>query len=143
MTIKIKGNLILKADTIYNESIEVEGHIICESERFSLKVAGNIDAWNINAWNINAWNIDAWNINAGNINAWDINAWNINAGNIDARNIDAGDIFYYAVCFAYQNIKCKSIKGNREKHKHFCLDGKITKEMQYKKTVKMLLNGKF
>jgi len=118
MTIKIKGNLILKADTIYNESIEVEGHIICESERFSLKVAGNIDAWNINA-------------------------WNINAGNIDARNIDAGDIFYYAVCFAYQNIKCKSIKGNREKHKHFCLDGKITKEMQYKKTVKMLLNGKF
>ena len=123
MTIKIKGNLILKADTIYNESIEVEGHIICESERFSLKVAGNIDAWNINAWNIDA--------------------WNINAGNIDARNIDAGDIFYYAVCFAYQNIKCKSIKGNREKHKHFCLDGKITKEMQYKKTVKMLLNGKF
>jgi len=43
----------------------------------------------------------------------------------------------------YLAIECKSIKGNREKHKHFCLDGKITKEMQYKKTVKMLLNGKF
>jgi len=130
MTIKIKGNLILKKDTEYSESIEVEGHIICESERFSLKVAGNITAWNIDAWNIDARNINARNINAGDINAWNINAGNITAWDINARNINAGNIIYYAVCFAYQNIKCKSIKGTRDKHKHFCLDGKITKSCQ-------------
>ena len=115
MTIKIKGNLILKGNTEYSESIDVEGHIICESERFSLKVAGNINAWDITAWNITA---------------RDIIAWNINAGNITAGNINAGNIIYYAVCFAYQNIKCKSIKGRKKKHKHFCLDGKITQSCQ-------------
>lgn len=51
--------------------------------------------------------------------------YNINAWNIDARNINAGDIDYYAVCFAYQNIKCKSIKGIRDNCKHFVLDGTI------------------
>ena len=70
---------------------------------------------------INAWDITASDITARNITAWDINAWDINA-----RNINAGDILYYAVCFAYQNIKCLSIKAEREVSKHFCLDGEIT-----------------
>jgi hypothetical protein len=69
-----------------------------------------------------------------NINAYDINADNINAYNINAYNIDANDIIYYAVCFSYHNIKCKSIQGRRNNCKHFCLDGEIiyktdTKEM--------------
>ena len=123
--------------------------------RYNLKVHGNITAWDIDAWDISAWNITAGNINAGNItaknitaknitagnldvgdiDAWDISAWNITAknitagnldvGDIDARNIDAGNISYYAVCFAYKNIKCKSIKGTRNNAKHFVLDGKI------------------
>ena len=71
------------------------------------------------------------NINARNIKAWDINARDINAVDINARDIKAGDInavdiSYYAVCFAYNNIVCKKIKGRRENAKHFCLDGKIT-----------------
>ena len=70
--------------------------------------------------------INAWNITASDINAEDINAWNITAGDINARNINAGNILYYAVCFAYQNIKCLSIKAEREVSKHFCLDGEIT-----------------
>jgi hypothetical protein len=78
-------------------------------------VKGYINAYDIDAGDINAWNIDAWDISAGDINAWDINA----------RNINAKNIRYYAVCFAYQNIKCKSIKGERENSKHFCLDGEI------------------
>ena len=49
------------------------------------------------------------------VDAWDVNAWDVNAGNIS----------YYAVCFAYHNIKCKSIKGRRDNSKHFVLDGKI------------------
>ena len=110
---------------------------------FDLYVNSTINAWNINALdintydinacNINACNIDVWNINAWNINASDINAYDINAGDIRARNIKADDInsvsinawniSYYAVCFAYNNIKCKSIKGRRKNHKHFVLDG--------------------
>lgn len=43
------------------------------------------------------------------------------AGDINARNIK-----YWAVCFAYKNIKCKSIKGKRDNHKEpFVLDGTI------------------
>lgn len=59
------------------------------------------------------------NINS-NINAHDIDAWNIYAFNIIANNI-----IYYAVCVAYKNIKCKSIKGIIEGAKHFVLDKKI------------------
>ncbi|NCD07722.1 MAG: hypothetical protein EOL97_16560 [Spirochaetia bacterium] len=82
--------------------------------------ARDIDASNIDAYDIDASDIDANNIDALNINADDIRAWNIKA-----RDIDADDINYYAVCFAYQNIKCKSIIGRRENSKHFCLDGEI------------------
>ena len=75
---------------------------------FDLKVNANIDACNITAWDITAWDIDA----------DDIKSWNINARNIS----------YYAVCFAYQNIKCKSIKGRKYNAKHFVLDGKLEVE---------------
>ena len=105
---------------------------------FDLNVEANIDAYDIealdiNAWNINACNINANNIKARNINAIDIDACNINAGNISACNIEAGnisanDISYHAVCFAYDNIKCKSIKGRRKNSKHFVLDGKLEVE---------------
>jgi len=61
------------------------------------------------------------NIKAGNIKARDIKA-----GNIEALDIKAWDISYYAVCFAYTSINCKSIKGRRANSKHFALDGEIT-----------------
>lgn len=81
------------------------------------------------------------NINAGHINAGHINAGNIDAGNIKAWDINARDILYYAVCFAYQNIICTSIKGRRENAKHFVLDGEITikPKEQPKKTVTLEL----
>ena len=75
--------LVLEKDTVFDESIEVETSIRCTgSNRFSLKVLGDIDARDITAWNIDA----------GDITAWNITAWNITAWNIDARDIDAGDI---------------------------------------------------
>lgn len=104
---------------------------------FSLKIgwnilaSGDIDVFDISARNISARNISAGNISAGNISARDISAWNISAGNISAenisaeRNISARNILYYAVCFAYNDISCLSIKGKRKNSKHFCLDGKI------------------
>ena len=55
----------------------------------------------------------------------DIKAENVYAGNIDAWDINAENIKYLAVCFAYKNITCKSIKGKFENSKHFVLDGKM------------------
>ena len=127
----IKGNLVMSKDMEYEGDLIVKGNILGKNgNRYNLKVHGNITAWDIDAWDISAWNITAGNINAGNITAKNITAKNITAGNldvgdIDARNIDAGNISYYAVCFAYKNIKCKSIKGTRNNAKHFVLDGKI------------------
>ena len=46
MTKTIKGDLILKKDTTFKESIKVEGDI---QGYFDLKVYGDIDAWNIDA----------------------------------------------------------------------------------------------
>lgn len=117
---------------------------------FDLDVKANIDAkditaWDIKAWDIIAYNINVYNINANNINVYNIYALDINAHNIyaldiiacdinvndiyavdiKAINIIANDINYSAVCFAYENIKCKSIEGRRENAKHFVLDGKL------------------
>ena len=104
MTKVFEKDLVLKKGSVFDESIEVEGNIVGkDGERFDLTVRGDINAWNINA---------------GDINAWDIKA----------VDIDALDISYYAVCFAYNNISCKTIKGKRENSKHFCLDGKIEQE---------------
>ena len=121
-------------------------------------IARDIGAYNINAWNINAsdinardinsWGINAWNINAGDIkdetlisnniyahdietndiNAFEIKVHNISALDINAYDIKANKISYYGVCFAYNNIKCKSIKGRRKNSKHFVLDGKLEVE---------------
>lgn len=109
----IKGNLELKKDTTFNESIMVEGNI---TGIFDLTVKGNIDAGDIDARNINAWdidagdisarNIDAENINACYIDAGDINVWDINAWNIDAENINAGDInACYIICVSRNKRK--------------------------------------
>ena len=89
---------------------------------FYLDINANIDAMDIKAKNINVLDIDSTDINALHINANDINAWNINA-----TDINANDISYFAVCFAYNNIKCKSIKSKsrRINAKHFVLDGKL------------------
>ena len=87
--------------------------------------AGSIDALDICAGNIKAYDIDTKDLNSVNIEAWDIYARDIYACNIEADNIKARNISYFAVCFAYDNIKCKSIEGSRENSKHFVLDGKL------------------
>ena len=106
---------------------------------FNLRISANIDACDIKAGNIKAIDIDALDINAFDINAWNVIASDINARNIDAENIDALDIIacgdinaldisYHALCFAYNNIKCKSITSFKKKAKHFVLDGKLEVE---------------
>jgi len=104
------GDLVLRRDTVFNESIEVKGNIVCKGGVFDLTVNGDISAkdihvGNLNTWNINALNISAWNINALDIFAWDINAWDICAWNINALDI-------YALEIDAININAKNINAN-------------------------------
>ena len=90
---------------------------------FNLKVSANIVAGDIYALNIYANDIVACNINTRDIRANDIYAWDIMANDINAK-----DISYFAVCYAYQNIICKSIKGRAPTTNHFVLYGKLEVE---------------
>ena len=72
---------------------------------FDLDVRANIWALDIIAPNIKAKDIDA-----DDIKVCDINANNIIAHDIIAHDIYAKDISYWAVCSAYYNITCNSIK---------------------------------
>lgn len=90
---------------------------------FDLYINANIDAMDINAWDIYANDINAWDINTRKIRANDIYAWDIIASDINAK-----DISYFAVCYAYKNIKCKSIKGRAPTTNHFVLGGKLEVE---------------
>ena len=129
----VENGSIMDVEFAFN--LNVESHIDAGDI-----TAGNIDAWNITAGDINADDINADDINAGDITAWgitakDIDAWNITADDINAKDISARDIEYYAVCFAYNNITCSSIKGRRDNAKHFVLDGEITIKKEEKKPV--------
>jgi len=96
-------NLIATADEsntiVLNEDLQIT---------FDCKIPCSIEACNINAFNINAFNINAYDIEA-----YDIKADNIKADNIEADNITAHNIEYYALCIAYESLKCKLISGRR------------------------------
>lgn len=111
-----------KDKNIY-EFMENGSYIGVVKFNFDLEVSANIVACNIIACKIKAHDIYT-----NEITSDEIIANNIHAHNINAIDIKADDISYYAVCFAYNNIKCKSIKGRRKNAKHFVLDGKLEVE---------------
>ena len=127
----INGDLVLEQNTTYEGDLIVYGNITGKNgARYNLTVHGNLNACDVNARDVNArdvnaMDVNAWNVNARDVNACDVNARDVNARDVNAGDVNAGDISYYAVCFAYHNIKCKSIKGRRDNSKHFVLDGKI------------------
>ena len=114
------GQIVLKEDLICNFDIDVDADIN----------AWEIDAGDIEAWNINAWNINAGDIRAGDIRAWNINARDINAWNIEVWNINAKDIVFFAICSAFESLKCRSIKGRIPNAKYFCLDSEVIIESE-------------
>jgi len=124
------GVLVINGDARFECSISIDASIIVTN--------GNVTAENIKAWNIKAWNITARNINARDINAWNITAENVTARDINAWDVTAGDILYYAFFCVYENIKCKSIKAEREVHSlAICLDGKLEIKKDKKETIKI------
>ena len=122
--LKLNASIVVKAWNIEAGNIEAWNIEAGNIEALNIE-AGNIEAWNIEALNIKAGNIEAWNIEALNIKAGNIEAWNIKAGNIEALNIEAWDISFYAVCWSYSSLKCKSIAGRRDNSKYFCLDNEV------------------
>ncbi len=126
----IKDSIFCDFNISLNTDLIVKGNITANDIK-----ACDINACDINASDINASDINTGDITACDITACDINAWDINAGDIKADDIKADDIkaddikacdiIYYAVCFAYNDIKCKSITGRKDNCKHFVLDGKI------------------
>ena len=105
------------------EFMENGSYISVVRFNFDLEVSANIVACDIIACKIKAHDIYA-----NDIKADEIIANNIHTHDIKAIDIKADDISYYAVCFAYNNIKCKSIEGRRKNAKHFVLDGKLVVE---------------
>ena len=110
MTKTIKGDLTLKKDTTFKESIVVEGDI---KGYFNLKVDGDLNCRNLDCWDLNCRNLDC-----RNLNCWDLNCKDLN---------------FYAVAIAYLSFKCKTWKARRDKFVIQCLDGKIVgKELKEK-----------
>ena len=98
----IKGDLILKKDTTFNEDLKVEGDIKGD---FSLIVKGDLKCRILYCWNLNCRNLYCWNLDC----------WNLNCSNLD----------FYAIAIAYNSFKCKSWKARRKNHIIKCLDGDI------------------
>ena len=138
---KKTNTYIFKRGDVYIDLIKID---------FDLSIDSNIDACNIDAQDIEALNIDACNIDAYDIEANDIFATDINANDIGANDIDcnhicandiiandidakdisshsieANNIEYFAICYAYQDIVCNSIRGYIDNSKHFSLKGKV------------------
>ena len=66
-------------------------------------------------------------LNCLNLNCFDLTCRNLDCWNLTCFNLTCRDLTYYALCFAYQSIKCTSYKTRREVHqKPICLDGEIT-----------------
>jgi hypothetical protein len=119
MTKTIKGNLELKENTTFEESLIVEGNISGKNGvRYNLIVGGDLKCWNLDCMDLDCWNLDCWNLDC-----WDLDCW----------DLDCMNASYYAVAFAYNNMDVKSIKGRRDKCKHFTLDGKIKINPEKKK----------
>lgn len=122
----IEANDINAKDIIGNDikAHDIKAHDIKAHDIHANKIIAN----DIYACNIDSLYIKSRYINAVDINGGDIVTGNIDAGNICAENIKAKHINYYAIFCAYENIKCKSIKGRRHNSKHFVLDGTLEVE---------------
>ena len=111
MTKIIEGNLILEKDKVIEEDLIVKGDIFGKGgRRFNLIIKGNLNCRDLKC---------------RDLKCRDLNCWNLNCRNLSCCDLKARNISYYAVCFAYKNIECETIKGRRKNCKHFVLDGKI------------------
>jgi len=105
----IKGDLILKENTIIDGDLKVEGDIRCEGRN-----------WDLKCWNLDCRNLDCGNLNCLNLNCENLNCWDLDCGNLNCLNLN-----FHAIAIAYKSFKCKSWKTKRKNYVIKCLDGKI------------------
>ena len=108
---------------IYKTQQEVESDIkdrILEVHD-DVKIECNI---NINA-SIMCRDLDCMDLNCWDLNCMDLDCRNLNCWDLDCMDLNCRDLSYYAVAFAYESFKCKSIVGRRNNSKHFCLDSEV------------------
>jgi len=118
----IRGDLILKEDTTFNEDLKVEGNIYGKNrERYNLIVNGDLnckdlDCFNLNCKDLNCLDLDCFNLDCKDLNCENLDCWDLNCENLN----------FYAIAIAYNSFKCKSWKARRENNYIIkCLDGEI------------------
>ena len=122
----IEGNLILEKDEIIEEDLIVKGSIFGKcGGKFDLIVKGNLNCEDLNCRDLDCRDLNCWNLDCRDLNCWNLNCRDLDCLDLSCCDLKARNISYYAVCFAYKNIECETIKGRRENCKHFVLDGKI------------------
>jgi hypothetical protein len=125
----IKGDLVLKENTTFDEDLTVEGNIRCEGGLWNL-ICGDLNCWNLNCWDLDCRNLtcgdlNCRNLNCRDLNCWDLNCWNLNCWNLNCWNLICWDLNFYAFAIAYSSFKCKSWKARRDNYVIKCLDGEI------------------
>ena len=117
----IQGNWVMKKDEIIEGDLKVEGNISGkDGNRYNLIVKGNLDCLDLDCLDLDCWDLDCWDLNCGDLNCWDLECLDL-----DCWDLNCGNLNFYAVAFAYNSFKCKSVKGRRENHKYFCLDKEV------------------
>ena len=116
---EIKGDLVLKKDTRFDENIEVEGDIICEG-----------GLWNLDCRNLDCWDLNCNNLNCNDLKCWNLTCWNLNCNDLDCRDLtcwdlNCRDLNFWAIAIAYNSFKCKSWKARRKNYIIKCLDGEM------------------
>ena len=56
---------------------------------------------------------------------WSLNCRDLNCRDLTCANLNCMNLNFYAICIAYESLKCKSWKATRDKHIIKCLDGEI------------------
>jgi hypothetical protein len=99
-----------------NDNVKIE----CNISINAIIICRNLNCRNLNCWDFNCRNLNCWNLNCMDLNCKDLDCRDLNCENLNCRNLS-----YYAVAFAYESFKCKSVKGRRNNSKHFCLDSEV------------------
>jgi hypothetical protein len=122
----IKGDLILKKDTIIKGDLKVEGNIIGkDGKRFNLRVNGDLNCRNLTCLDLNCRNLNCWNLTCLDLTCLDLTCWNLTC-----LDLTCFDLKFYAVAIAYYSFKCKTWKATRDNYIIKCLDGKIIGEQR-------------
>ena len=110
----IKGDLVLKENTIIDDDLKVQGHVRCEGGYWNL-TCGDLDCHNLVCHNIDCNKLDCHNLDCNDIDCH----------NLVCHNLVCYNLVFYTIAIAYTSFKCKSWKARRDNYVIKCLNGEI------------------